>query len=146
MSILIKGMKMPTDCIECRFCDKGTLFCWATREFISGFGHPKFCPLEEVPTQPMKHRMSRAIDAVELKISIAYSNILEDGKSLDQIIDEQPTIEPEPQIVRCKDCKHYVDVNSRDPAINARYNYCTHQHCIHPKRDDFCSYGERKDG
>lgn len=51
----------------------------------------------------------------------------------------------EPQIVRCKDCKHYVDVNSRDPAINARYNYCTHQHCIYPKRDDFCSYGERKD-
>lgn len=45
--------------------------------------------------EPMKHRMSRAIDAVELKISIAYSNILEDGKSLDQIIDEQPTIEPE---------------------------------------------------
>ena len=40
------------------------------------------------------------------------------------------------EIVRCKDCKHYVDVDSRDPAINARYNYCTHQHCIHPKRKD----------
>lgn len=39
--------------------------------------------------------MGRLIDAIQLKISIAYSNILEDGKTLDQIIDEQPTIEPE---------------------------------------------------
>lgn len=39
----------------------------------------------------------RLIDALELKRSIACSSILEDGKTLVQIIDEQPAIEPEPQ-------------------------------------------------
>ena len=37
----------------------------------------------------------RMIDAIQLKISIACSNIIEDGKTLEQIIDEQPTVEPE---------------------------------------------------
>ena len=35
----------------------------------------------------------RLIDALELKRSIACSSILEDGKTLEQIIDELPTIE-----------------------------------------------------
>ena len=35
----------------------------------------------------------RLVDALELKRSIACSSILEDGKMLEQIIDEQPTIE-----------------------------------------------------
>ena len=35
----------------------------------------------------------RAIDAGELKRSIAVSALIEDQKTLEQIIDEQPTIE-----------------------------------------------------
>ena len=35
----------------------------------------------------------RAIDAEELKRSIAVSALIEDQKTLEQIIDEQPTIE-----------------------------------------------------
>lgn len=50
--------------------------------------------------------MGRLIDAIQLKISIAYSNILDDGKTLDQIIDEQPTIEPEPPKT-CNDCPNF---------------------------------------
>ncbi len=37
--------------------------------------------------------MSRLIDALELKCSIAASAIIEDGKHIFDIIDEQPTIE-----------------------------------------------------
>jgi len=36
--------------------------------------------------------MSRLIDPIELKKSIAYSNMVNDGKTLEQIIDEQPTV------------------------------------------------------
>ena len=36
----------------------------------------------------------RAIDANELKRSLAVSALIEDQKTLEQIIDEQPTIEP----------------------------------------------------
>ena len=43
----------------------------------------------------------RLIDALELKRSIACSSILENGKTLEQIIDEQPTIEPEPHWIPC---------------------------------------------
>ena len=54
-------------------------------------------------------------------------------------IDSQPTVDAV-EVVRCRECKHC------DPE-----NY----HCDHPmgtaaplrrKLDDFCSYGERKDG
>ena len=58
---------------------------------------------------------------------------------IQQAVDEQPTIDAVP-VVRCRECKHC------DPE-----NY----HCDHPmstaaplrrKPDDFCSYGERKEG
>ena len=37
----------------------------------------------------------RAIDALELKRSISVSAVNEDGKHIFEIIDEQPTVEPE---------------------------------------------------
>ena len=58
---------------------------------------------------------------------------------IQQAVDEQSTIDAVP-VVRCRECKHC------DPE-----NY----HCDHPmgtaaplrrKPDDFCSYGERKEG
>lgn len=41
--------------------------------------------------------MGRLIDAIGLKQALAVSTILEDKKTIEQIIDEQPTIEPEPK-------------------------------------------------
>ena len=75
-------------------------------------------------------KMGRLIDAIQLKIAIAYSNIIEDGKTLEQIIDEQPTIEPE--LIRCKDCKHY---DGRPCGKVDWYN----------SADDFCSRAERRE-
>lgn len=58
---------------------------------------------------------------------------------IQQAVDEQSTINAVP-VVRCRECKHC------DPENN---------HCDHPmgtaaplkrKPDDFCSYGERKEG
>lgn len=47
-------------------------------------------------------------------------------------------------VVRCKDCKHYIrgscDCHSEWPD-----EYTTGYDC-RPDEDDFCSYGERKEG
>ena len=58
---------------------------------------------------------------------------------IQQAVDEQQTIDAVP-VVRCRECKHCDPENG---------------HCDHPmgtaaplkrKPDDFCSYGERKEG
>ena len=48
----------------------------------------------------------RLIDPIALKESIAFSAIMRDGKSLEKIIDEQPTITFEP---------HWIPVTERLP-------------------------------
>lgn len=54
------------------------------------------------------------------------------------IVRQMPTVDAVP-VVRCRDCKYYHDFE-------------THYDCIHdygidyPMPDDFCSYGERKEG
>ena len=52
-------------------------------------------------------------------------------------------------VVRCKDCKHYRNHPNglcylhTEPKTNAR-GYSGNAVCVEP--EDFCSYGERKDG
>lgn len=52
-------------------------------------------------------------------------------------------------VVRCKDCKHYRNYPNglcylhTEPKTNAR-GHSGNAVCVEP--DDFCSYGERKDG
>lgn len=45
----------------------------------------------------------RVIDAIGLKQALAVSAILDDNKTIEQIIDEQPTIEPEQQWIPCSE-------------------------------------------
>lgn len=53
------------------------------------------------------------------------------------------------RVVRCKDCKHYRNYQNglcylhTEPKTNAR-GYSGDAVCVEP--DDFCSYGEKKDG
>ena len=55
-------------------------------------------------------------------------------------IDNAPTIDAVP-VVRCKDCKHY-EIHKPKVLEN-----CERKGYIIPmKPDDFCSYGERKEG
>ena len=61
MSILIKGMEMPTTCVQCRFrcydpyrepsdgLGKGTNVCWFTQEEIWNTQRGEQCPLIELP-------------------------------------------------------------------------------------------------
>ena len=86
----------------------------------------------------------KLIDADALGVGRCSKDILPAAycagwNSLIELIEKAPTIDAVP-VVRCRDCKHC------DPE-----NY----HCDHPmgtaaplrrKPDDFCSYGERKEG
>ena len=88
--------------------------------------------------------MSRLIDADALGVGRCSKDILPDAycagwNGLIELIEKAPTIDAVP-VVRCRECKHC------DPE-----NY----HCDHPmgtvaplrrKPEDFCSYGERKEG
>lgn len=53
------------------------------------------------------------------------------------------------EVVRCKDCKHYRNYPNglcylhTEPKTNAR-GHSGNAVCVEP--DDFCSYGERKEG
>ena len=59
---------------------------------------------------------------------------------IQQAVDEQPTVDAVP-VVRCKDCKHY-EIHKPKVLENCERN----GYIIPMKPDDFCSYGERKDG
>ena len=49
------------------------------------------------------------------------------------------------EVVRCKDCKHYMP-QKKSAHWENRANYCNLFARIKVQPNDFCSYGERKDG
>ena len=65
-----------------------------------------------------------------------------------QMLEKLPAADVAP-VVRCKDCKHYRNYPNglcyihTEPKTNAR-GYSGEAVCVEP--DDFCSYGERKEG
>ena len=69
MSVLIKGMEMPTSCADCRLMADG--WCYSVgleqREKISTVKRPTWCPLVPVPQH------GRLIDADALRQSIKES-------------------------------------------------------------------------
>ena len=58
---------------------------------------------------------------------------------IQQAVDEQQTIDAVP-VARCAQCKHFKRNLEND-------TYCSSVNGLtDPQEDDFCSYGERKDG
>ena len=60
--------------------------------------------------------------------------------ALADAVEEMPTADAE-VVVRCKDCKYWQDNNDGYPHEECRWG-----HGETPDANDFCSYGERKDG
>ena len=88
----------------------------------------------------------RLIDADALKIP-RYTDEVQDlfiqgyrnGKTdaITEITALAPTIDAVP-VVRCKDCKHLAIIENSCPYCTWHYSGCAY--------NDYCSYGERKDG
>ena len=76
-------------------------------------------------------------DALEDKFGISDADILAKEE-----IRDAPTIDAVP-VVRCKDCKHY----DMGVCLKIYSDGNVHSAAWHSRNpDDFCSYGERKDG
>lgn len=59
------------------------------------------------------------------------------------MVKRQPTIDAVP-VVRCRDCRHY---RKNELGVMLCYNdFWNDAYAVHTNLDDFCSYGERKDG
>ena len=85
--------------------------------------------------------MGRMIDADKLKKDVldlqnCYNGFSDtyDKACIIGVIDEQPSAEPE--IIRCKDCRRYGKDNC----------FVKIQMLWELRPDDYCSYGERKEG
>ena len=96
--------------------------------------------IKDIELEALKNRFAKRLVWLKKDIHDEYSLGLYDGCEYDtNLIDEIPAIDAV-RVVRCRECNHC------DPE-----NY----HCDHPmgtaaplrrKPDDFCSYGERKEG
>ncbi len=85
----------------------------------------------------------RLIDANKLWVALDEAGLFDDGNPrhiAQQTVEEQPTVDAV-EVVRCKDCKHYME----HPASK---RMCCYVHLLtphHMQPEHFCSYGERKD-
>ncbi len=75
--------------------------------------------------------MGRLIDAIGLKQALVVSALLEDKKTIGQIIDEQPTIEPE------RKTGHWILDRSGQYCCNRCMESCATYAMMKP-RDKFC--------
>ena len=89
----------------------------------------------------------RAIEIVHNQ-GIAHPNAYHLTNYATLILREAPTVDAM-EVVRCKDCKYYCQdkingVICRHPALD--FDTECFDHWINTNPDDFCSYGELKEG
>ena len=61
-----------------------------------------------------------------------------------KLMEDAPAVDAV-EVVRCKDCKHFYEINGKDSGMPCGYGQCLRP-LIMPmfvKADDFCSYSER---
>lgn len=94
--------------------------------------------------------MSRYIDVDKINFNGA-SNYLDENndilislRSVNQIIKSTPTADVV-EVVRCRDCIYYQKMATGGLCMcgDKKTSYAAD---FYPKENDFCSYGERKDG
>ena len=80
------------------------------------------------------------------EVTDAYLQAVRDcvmiGRSL---VMKAPTVDAV-EVVRCKDCKHWKIIDSLNPHWECQIFYGLHEYGYPTNADDFCSYGERREG
>ena len=101
--------------------------------------------------------MSRLIDADALGVGRCSKDILPAAycagwNGLIELIEKAPTIDAVP-VVRCRECKHFRHYGKTSLFINGKNikaGWCqrriSYDEEYRMTADDFCSYGERKEG
>ena len=94
--------------------------------------------------------MSRYIDVDKINFNDANNYLDENNdilislRSVNQIIKSTPTADVV-EVVRCRDCIYYQKVATGGLCMCGD-NKTSYAADFYPKENDFCSYGERKDG
>ena len=93
-----------------------------------------------IDSNALNERFDKRIEWLRLDVHDQYSLGLYHGAVTDKdLINEMPIVDAVP-VVRCRDCKHCDPEN----------HHCDHHMGtatpLRRKPDDFCSYGERKEG
>ena len=89
MGVYIKGMDMPKNCAECRFCYTENFVTWCTiteTEDIYYDSIPKCCPLTDIP------RYSRLVDKDVLMDLFARFEFSSDMGDAMEILDNMPSV------------------------------------------------------
>ena len=95
---------------------------------------------EYIDRELLKERFRKRLNWLKKDIHDEYSGALYDCCEYDtKLIDEIPVIDAV-SVVRCLECKHY------DPENHHCDHYMGTSAPLRRKPDDFCSYGERKEG
>lgn len=100
--------------------------------------------------------MSRYIDADKLyKDEVARCRCVpwvgsgdNNYKDLDEVLADAPTADVV-EVVRCKDCRHWNN-EGYDAILESAFGECQKSfedyHCCETTENDYCSYGERREG
>lgn len=72
-----------------------------------------------------------------------FGRSIADLTSLKELLEDTPVADVV-KVVRCKDCKHYGGITFGNICRRWSAIYSGVKNCTKP--DDYCSYGERKDG
>ena len=83
-------------------------------------------------------------DCDEIRFGVD-GKVFVDFKAVQRAIDEAPTVDAV-EVCRCKDCKHYKARYERCDHPKQEWIYCVADLWLEMKPDDFCSYGERREG
>ena len=90
--------------------------------------------------------MARLIDANSMRddwLENGENEYVYDTNAVLDSIDSQPTVDAV-EVVRCRDCKHYeLNAMGEKSCFNDIWNQ---EFAVPTAPDDFCSYGERKEG
>ena len=85
-------------------------------------------------------KFNEKVDMAECLIDARTAERFATFCALADAVEEMPTADAE-VVVRCKDCKYWQDNNGGYPHEECRWG-----HGETPEANDFCSYGEQKDG
>lgn len=112
MSVLVKGMKMPSTCSKCPMCREDDLgvvysYCTGKLEMIDGFGlngRMDFCPLVEVPTphgrlidaDALRDKLQKEIDKGIPPFNDVIGSIRCGVRLARNIVEDEPTIDEVP--------------------------------------------------
>lgn len=66
-------------------------------------------------------------------------------KIIPNIINNAPTIDAMP-VVRCRECKHWYEYSCNEEYGSCHFWQANDNENTETESDDFCSYGQRKDG